>query len=170
MLRLNYILALLLPLLVGCASQRQPMSVPNPTWVAMPKRILSDWTLENAKAEAEKDIAEGTMKIYVSGDIAPGPAGIGPELAELINGLPWAEAGIGCVISGQAEIDLRKAQYRYALDYNRRVVDHLRRNREGLTPRSSRPRPALPSALSQHFAISAPLSASVQAGPLSFIR
>jgi len=39
-----------------------------------------------------------------------------------------------------------------------------------LTPRSSRTPPALSSALSQHFAISAPLIASVQAGPLSFIR
>ncbi len=39
-----------------------------------------------------------------------------------------------------------------------------------LTLRSSRTPPALPSALSQHFAISAPLIASVQAGPLTFIR
>jgi len=38
------------------------------------------------------------------------------------------------------------------------------------TLRSSRTPPALPSALSQFFAISAPLSASVQAWPLSFIR
>jgi len=40
----------------------------------------------------------------------------------------------------------------------------------GLTVRSSRTPPALPSALSQHFAISAPLIVSVQARPLSFIR
>ena len=33
-----------------------------------------------------------------------------------------------------------------------------------------RTQPALPSALSHHFAISAPLTVSVQAGPLSFIR
>jgi hypothetical protein len=39
-----------------------------------------------------------------------------------------------------------------------------------LTFRSSRTPPALPSALSQHLAISAPFIASVQAGPLSFIR
>jgi hypothetical protein len=39
-----------------------------------------------------------------------------------------------------------------------------------LTSRSSRTPPALPSALSQHFAISAPLIASAQAWPLSFIR
>jgi len=39
-----------------------------------------------------------------------------------------------------------------------------------LTSRSSRTPPALPSALSQHFAISASFVASVQAGPLSFIR
>ena len=38
------------------------------------------------------------------------------------------------------------------------------------TLRSSRTPPALPSALSQHFAISAPLVVSVQAWPLSFIR
>jgi len=39
-----------------------------------------------------------------------------------------------------------------------------------LTSRSSRTPPALPSALSQHFAISAPLIVSVQARPLSFNR
>ena len=38
-----------------------------------------------------------------------------------------------------------------------------------LTLRSSRTPPALPSALSHHLAISAPLIASVQAWPLSFI-
>jgi len=36
----------------------------------------------------------------------------------------------------------------------------------GLTFRSTRTPPALPSALSQHFAIPAPFSASVQAGPV----
>jgi hypothetical protein len=40
----------------------------------------------------------------------------------------------------------------------------------GLTLRSSRTPPALPSVLSQHFAIPASFIASVQAGPLSFIR
>ena len=40
----------------------------------------------------------------------------------------------------------------------------------GLTLRSSRTPPALPFALSQHFAISAPLIVSVQAWPLSFTR
>ena len=39
-----------------------------------------------------------------------------------------------------------------------------------LTLRSSRTPPALPFVLSQHFAISAPLIASVQAVPLSFLR
>jgi hypothetical protein len=43
-------------------------------------------------------------------------------------------------------------------------------NTSRLTLRSSRTPPALPSALSQLLAISAPLVASVQAGPLSFIR
>jgi hypothetical protein len=42
--------------------------------------------------------------------------------------------------------------------------------RANLTLRSSRTPPALPSALSQHFAILAPLIVSVQAGPVSFIR
>jgi hypothetical protein len=40
----------------------------------------------------------------------------------------------------------------------------------GLTPRSSRTPPALPSALCQHFAIPAPLMVSVHARPLSFLR
>jgi len=42
--------------------------------------------------------------------------------------------------------------------------------RAHLTLRSSRTPPALPSALSQHFAIPAPLIASAQAWPLSFFR
>ncbi|WP_291270924.1 hypothetical protein [Geothrix sp.] len=41
---------------------------------------------------------------------------------------------------------------------------------ERLTSRSTRTPPALPFALSQHSAISAPLVASVQAGPVSFFR
>ena len=43
-------------------------------------------------------------------------------------------------------------------------------SRPALTLRSTRTPPALPSVLSQHLAISAPLVASVQAGPVSFIR
>jgi len=39
-----------------------------------------------------------------------------------------------------------------------------------LTFRSTRTPPALPSALSHHFASSASLSASVQAGPVTFLR
>jgi len=42
--------------------------------------------------------------------------------------------------------------------------------REGLTLRSTRTPPALPPALSQLLANSAPFIASVQAGPVSFIR
>jgi hypothetical protein len=40
----------------------------------------------------------------------------------------------------------------------------------GLTLSSTRTPPALPSALSQLLAFSAPLCASAQAGPVSFIR
>ena len=40
----------------------------------------------------------------------------------------------------------------------------------GLTLSSTRTPPALPSVLSHRFASSAPFSASVQAGPVSFIR
>jgi hypothetical protein len=40
----------------------------------------------------------------------------------------------------------------------------------GLTPSSTRTPPALPSALSQHLASSASFGASVQAGPVSFLR
>ena len=46
----------------------------------------------------------------------------------------------------------------------------LRAYQGGLTLRSTRTPPALPSALSQHPTSSAPLIASVQAGPVSFIR
>jgi len=42
--------------------------------------------------------------------------------------------------------------------------------RHRLTLRSTRTPPALPSALSQHSAISAPFVVSVQAGPVSFLR
>ena len=49
-------------------------------------------------------------------------------------------------------------------DSVKKLYEHL------LTPRSSRTPPALPFALSLHFAISAPLIVSVQAWPLSFFR
>lgn len=41
---------------------------------------------------------------------------------------------------------------------------------QGLTQRSTRTPPAMPPALSQHFASSAPLNAPVQTGPVSFVR
>ena len=50
------------------------------------------------------------------------------------------------------------------------TIKAIERSSSGLTPRSTRTPPALPSALSLLPASSAPLNASAQAGPVSFIR
>lgn len=92
-----------------------------------PDRTLADWQPDKAVAEAERDIAAGTAKIYISGTIVAFAPGISsseyhrPEAAEILKVLPSADAGIGCVIE---DAELRKAQFEYARRYNEYVIQH----------------------------------------------
>lgn len=90
--------------------------------LSYPERSLADWQPDKAVAEAQKDLAAGTPKIYISGTIAAYPPGISEEQRSLVASLPNADAGIGCVIQDAA---LRKAQFEYACCYNEYVVQHL---------------------------------------------
>jgi hypothetical protein len=87
-----------------------------------PDRTLADWHPDKAVAEAQRDIAAGTAKIYISGTIAAFPPGISPEQHALVRRLPNADAGIGCVIEN---MEFRKAQFEYARRYNEYVSEHL---------------------------------------------
>ena len=87
-----------------------------------PERTIKDWNLSLAAKEAEKDIKEGTIKIYISGTLVAYPTGIEPEHYELIKDLPKADAGIGCMVEDGT---LRKSQEEYAAEYNKLIITHL---------------------------------------------
>ena len=96
-----------------------------PSMLTFPDRTLEQWSVDAAVAEAERDIKNESVKVYLSGTIAAYPPGIPPEEYELIRGLPMADAGMGCLIEDGV---LRAAQYAYAEAYNKRVIEHLRKN------------------------------------------
>src|SRR6185295_2373639 len=110
---------LVLACLMGCATSSKW-----PKWITYPERSFSDWQPDKAEAEARRDIAAGTPKIYMSGGIAPMEVGLSLKEQGLVEDLPRADAGTGCVASDH---ELRKAQAEYAYRYNRYVVEHLLR-------------------------------------------
>ncbi len=93
-----------------------------------PDRSIADWHPDKAVAEAERDIAAGTAKIYISGTVVTFAPGISsteyhnPVEFEIRKILPSADAGIGCVIE---DMELRTAQFEYARRYNEYVTQHL---------------------------------------------
>jgi hypothetical protein len=110
---------IVLSCLVACSTSKSPSGK---AMVRYPKRSLADWEPDKAVAEAQKDIAMGTAKIYISGTIAAYAPGISSDQEPLVKSLPNADAGIGCVIQ---DAELRKAQFEYARRYNAYVVQHL---------------------------------------------
>src|SRR5207244_3453278 len=103
--------------LVGCSTSGKWPKV-----ITYPERSPLDWQPDRAEAEAKKDIAAGKAKIYLNGGIAPMEVGLSLEEQGLVEDLPRADAGTGCVVTDQ---ELRKAQAEYAYLYNRYVVEHL---------------------------------------------
>jgi hypothetical protein len=85
-------------------------------------RSRADWQPERAVAEAQKDLAAGTPKIYISGTITALAPGVDEKHQALVRSLPRADAGIGCIVVDE---DLRKAQFEYARRYNEYIVGHL---------------------------------------------
>ena len=93
-----------------------------------PDRTMAEWQPDKAVAEAKRDVAAGTVKIYLSGTLlahAPGISTVeyhNPLEFKLLETLPSADAGLGCVVEDTA---LREAQYEYARRYNEYIVQHL---------------------------------------------
>lgn len=83
---------------------------------------LARWSLEQAELDADHDIKAGTMKIYLHGSFAAYAVGVDEVNLSLVEKLPRAEAGVGCVISDMEVFD---AQGEYAAHYNKAIVQHL---------------------------------------------
>jgi hypothetical protein len=115
-------------LVAGCAIAAMVLHA----WsmISYPGRTLADWRVENARAEVQRDIAARSLKIYVSGTYASYAPGIDVNDLPLVEHLPRADAGIGCVID---DARFRAAQLEYATEYNRLVVRHLKEKRSSPT-------------------------------------
>lgn len=86
------------------------------------RAAIAKWAPEKAEVEAAKDIAAGSVKIYLHGSFAAYAVGIDEQSMPLINGLPREDAGVGCVID---DLDVFEAQREYATRYNKFIVEHL---------------------------------------------
>ena len=102
---------LLLGCVVGCSTTQSPGSG---KMLRYPDRTLADWQPDKAVAEAERDIAAGTLKIYISGTIAAFAPGISSEQSSLVRVFP--KAGLG----GFAHMD--QCVRRCAAENKRKVV------------------------------------------------
>lgn len=88
------------------------------------RAVLAQWAPEKAKVEATNDIAAGSIKIYMHGSFLAYAVGVEERQRPLIEDLPRAEAGVGCVIE---DMDVFEAQREYATRYNKAIVEHLQR-------------------------------------------
>jgi hypothetical protein len=86
------------------------------------RSALARWDPEKASIEAAHDIRAGKIKVYMHGTIAGLPVGVEEEDRHLIKGLPFAEAGVGCIVPSD---DIYDAQGAYAVRYNQAIVKHL---------------------------------------------
>jgi len=80
--------------------------------------------MEKALLEARADLRKGKPKLYVSGTIAAYTPAVRLDQSEKLQGLPYAEAGIGCLVEDE---QLRKAQFDYAAAYNGYVAENYRK-------------------------------------------
>lgn len=94
------------------------------------RAAMAQWAPEKAKVDATHDIAAGSIKIYMHGSFAAYAVGVEERQRPLIEQLPRAEAGVGCVIE---DMDVFEAQGEYATRYNKAIVEHLQRrtNKQG---------------------------------------
>lgn len=83
---------------------------------------LAKWSPEQAELDASHDIKAGSMKIYLHGSFAAYAVGVDEVHQSLVEKLPRAEAGVGCVID---DMDIFNAQGEYAIRYNQAIVQHL---------------------------------------------
>jgi len=90
------------------------------------RRTLERWNPEGAVAEAQRDIQQGKIKIYIHGGFAAGPVGVDADQISLIHSLPTEQAGVGCIIR---DMHLRQLQGEYAARYNKAIVHYLQLRR-----------------------------------------
>ncbi|MHC4132684.1 MAG: hypothetical protein ACYSSP_05160 [Planctomycetota bacterium] len=91
------------------------------------EELYESWSPENALAEAEKDIENGTVKIYYHGTVFASPAGVRPEEQDLIKDLPAADGGLGSVID---DMKLRALQGEYSAIYNNRILKWIKEKKD----------------------------------------
>lgn len=86
-------------------------------------RTFERWNPENATKEAEEDIKNNSIKIYMHGGFSSHALGISTKNdMKLIENLPKADAGVGCWVS---DIKLRERQGIYSERYNKKILEHL---------------------------------------------
>jgi len=88
---------------------------------------MAKWAPEKAGIEAAKDIASGSVKIYLHGSFAAYAVGVDEQFMPLIKGLPREDAGVGCVID---DLGVFEAQREYATRYNKFIVEHMQSRSE----------------------------------------
>jgi len=116
-----FIFIILFSLLTGCQS-RDGESTENPI-PETSAETYERWNPDNALGEAEDDIKNETVKIYMHGGFAAYPVGVEPEDYELIENVPRGEAGVGCIVY---DMKLRKMQGKYATIYNKKIVEWIK--------------------------------------------
>lgn len=96
---------------------------------------LAKWSPEQAEMDANRDIKSGSMKIYLHGSFAAYAVGVDNVHRPLIEKLPKADAGVGCVID---DMETFNAQGEYATRYNQVIVQYLLATGTSATQRESR--------------------------------
>lgn len=113
----------------GCSTSRHSSRPGSPDLEITPPEVYQRWNPDNALHEAEADIRQNAIKIFYHGGIVAIPAGVDPENYELIEDLPFEDAGAGCVV---IDADLRRLQSEFATIYNRRIVEWLEEGKAAL--------------------------------------
>lgn len=83
------------------------------------------WNPSHAIQDANEDIKNNKMRIYLHGGIAAYPICIESNEYELVSDLPRKDAGVGCIVYDE---QLRTLQREYAEKYNKRIVQYLKKN------------------------------------------
>jgi len=88
--------------------------------------LAQDWSAAAGKAQAERDIAAGRVRICWGGTIANGPCGIhyGTSEESLAKSLPKWQLPTGCTVPGAADAT------QFGAAYNRVMLAHVRKHRK----------------------------------------
>ncbi len=87
------------------------------------KGLYERWAPKYALADANDDIANDKVRVYLHGGYAAILIGIEYEDQDLVKDLPRDDAGIGCIVFDEK---LRSMQGEYATIYNKRIVEWIK--------------------------------------------